>query len=105
MKRTKIHYIELDFDTIKIVKVENAVNRTEMVNLFGEAIVTLYELRNPHYFTTFLENKEGKINSFGVGTIFSKSSFKYLIKELKEAGKRLQLIRKTQANSIMTVTI
>jgi len=114
MKRTEITYQVTTDDKIKIINIKNVADQKEIAQEFGKEIARIYFSAFPHYdygyfngpFSSFPEPKKsiricairiyGRTETYYIrkGTVCNKDYFESAIKVMKQAGNRLQRIKK-----------
>ena len=109
MRRTKIDYLNIDSDSIKITGIENWASEEELAAEFGLGVTNSYQYNGYPYYIRLkpFEHTIYRIavapdyhTSFIIGEIISCAEFDMLIKVMKAAGKRLDHIKKTAVNSV-----
>lgn len=105
MKRTRIIYLPIGKDFIKIIRIENAATSIELRDEFGVDVSSTYLDTYPSYFQSNNLDKRVLIwDSSGTGsTIYPNSSwdktkFSQLIATMKLAGENLVMIKKQFAD-------
>ena len=112
MKRTKIKYRVTADNMIEILDIENVASREELKKEFGEEVTRIYTSKFPYYYRDFIpftdSSKKGVL-IFTPEAIFNviylrercfytKANFELRIQLMKQAGKKLQQIKKDVEN-------
>jgi hypothetical protein len=103
MKRTKITYIKLSNNIIKIIKIENAANLEAITLELGTEKANFYLATVPNYYgeSSIFNRQRIHIKTMTGNRVihesneYSTETFSTIIQAMKASGERLSAIRKT----------